>query len=63
MDRLRKLVSLHKAIDPEKWYVSFGYYVTGKFGHLEWTGDSEDCEISEDELYELLKPKLAKRKG
>ena len=58
MATIRKLVSLHKAIDPKKWYVSFGYYVMGKFGGLEWAGYSEYCEITEDELYELLKPKL-----
>lgn len=56
--RIRKLISLHQAIDRSKWYVDFAYYKLDKFGDLEWTGDSEDCELTEDELYELVKPKL-----
>jgi len=56
--RIRKLTSLHKAIDDKKWYISFAYYETGEFDRLEWTGDSESCELTEDELYDLVKPKL-----
>jgi len=55
---IRKLTSLHTAIDPNKRYISFAYYEPDQFGCLQWTGDSESCELTEDELYDLVKPKL-----
>jgi hypothetical protein len=55
---IRKLTSLHKAIEPRKWYISFAYYKNDEFENPVWSGDSEYCELTEDELYELLKPRL-----
>ena len=43
---------------PPLYRVSFAYYEKDRFGYLQWTGDSEHCELTEDELYEILKPKL-----
>lgn len=56
---IRKLTTLAKGFyNPGKWYVSFAHYKQNKFGALEWTGDSEGCEFTEDELYEIIKFKL-----
>lgn len=56
---IRKLTTLAEGFyNPGKWYVSFAYYQQDEFGRLEWTGDSEVCEFTEDELYEMIKPKL-----
>ena len=56
---IRRLTTLAEGFfNPGKWYISFGYYKRDKFDHLEWTGDSESCEFTEDELYELVKPRL-----
>lgn len=58
---IRKLVTLANGFyNVGKWFVDFAYYNKDEFGHLEWTGDSESCEFTEDELYELVKPKLKK---
>lgn len=57
----RRLVTLAEGFyHPGKWYVSFGYYDMDEFGHLKYAGQSENCELTEDELYDLLKPKLRK---
>lgn len=56
---IRKLTTLAEGFyHSGKWYISFAYYERDGFDHLEWTGDSENCELTEDELYELVKPKL-----
>jgi hypothetical protein len=58
---IRKLTSLAKGFyNAGKWYVSFAYYEKDKFDCLRWTGDSESCELTEDELYEIVKPRLRK---
>lgn len=55
----RRLTTLSEGVyHPGKWYISFAYYEKDEFGRLEWTGDSENCELTEDELYELVKLKL-----
>lgn len=60
---IRKLVTLSNGYyHPGKWYVSFAYYNRDEFGRLEWTGDSENCEFTEDELYELVKLRLKAEK-
>lgn len=57
---IRKLVSLRQNpnIYPRKWYINFGYYEEDDTGRLRRTGDHEDCHFNEDELYEMVKPKL-----
>lgn len=57
---IRKLVSLYRDPDiyPRKRYISFGYYERDESGRCEWTGDSEECRLTDDELYEMVKPKL-----
>lgn len=37
----------------QKYRIGFAYYDNGK-----WTGISEDTELTVDEFYTLLKPKL-----
>jgi len=60
---IRKLVTLAEGFyNAGKWYISFAYYNRDEFGRLEWTGDSESCEFTEDELYELVKPRLKSEK-
>lgn len=57
---IRKLVSLYE--QPKgQWYIDFGYYEPDEFSNLRWTGKSEDARLSEEELYQLLKPKLQTR--
>lgn len=54
-----KLVSLHSGIeDPQKNFISFGYYEQRKSGALDFTGKSESCELSDEELHRLVKPFL-----
>lgn len=58
---IRKLTTLTY---PSQWdkrqlyRIRFDYYDKDEFGGLKWTGDSESCELTEDELYELVKPML-----
>ena len=56
--RTRKLYNLSQATVPgaksRMWSVGFGYYDE----HGNFTGDSEETILSEDELYECLRPKL-----
>ena len=60
---IRKLTSLYETRKgSDVWYVDFAYYEKDEYGHLEWTGDSETCELTEDELYEMVKPKLKAEK-
>lgn len=58
---VRKLISLHKGFSPKSWYIDFAFYEQDGHGNLEWIGDNESAEITEDELYELLKPRLMMR--
>lgn len=44
-----------------KYYIRFSYYERDEWGRLQFTGDSEDCYFTEDELYDFVKPKLVKR--
>jgi len=58
---IRKLTTFTCPSEWEKlplYRISFAYYQRDKFGNLQWTGDSERCELTEGELYEMLKPKL-----
>jgi hypothetical protein len=60
---IRRLTSLYQTSDHSGlWYVSFAYYKRDEFGHLEWTGESESCTLTTDELYDLIKPKLVKER-
>lgn len=61
---IRKLITLSEGFyNKGKWYISFAYYDDkDEFGRLEWTGDSENCELTEDELYDLVKPRLKREK-
>jgi len=58
----RSLVSLYRqpnydgrSFETSCWYISFGHYY--KRSRL-YTGKSEKAEITEEQLYELLKPVL-----
>ena len=55
MELTRKLISfvIDKNEDEKKYYISFAYYYDGK-----WTGTSERVKLTEEELYQLLKPAL-----
>jgi len=56
---IRKLVSLYRISDhSNRWYISFGYYKRDQFGRLEWNGVSETAELTEEELYQAVRPKL-----
>jgi len=48
----RKLISLYKH-SKTLWHISFSYYVNGQY-----TGESEEADLTEDELYDLLRPGL-----
>lgn len=68
--RIRKLLRLCHFNDANRCYAHFAYYEEDEAGYLKRTGDTEDCELTENEIYELLKPKLiahhtivARRKG
>jgi len=52
MESIIKLTSLYK--DRGKWYVDFAYYDN----EGNWTGEYEDCHITENQLYRLLFPYL-----
>lgn len=56
--KIRKLISLHPR--DGKWFISFSYYIDNYNGNIKYTGESESGYLSEEELYELLKPKLRK---
>lgn len=57
----RRLTSLYEnPKNSNNWYVDFAYYERDEWGGLRWTGDSEDCTFTEDELYELLYPRMEK---
>ena len=56
---IRKLVSLYQ--EPSKdWKISFGYYMIDN-GSLKFTGKSEYAHLTEDEFYQLIKPRLKRR--
>jgi hypothetical protein len=51
----RQLISLYQEPDG-RYYIHFAYYDSNG----RWTGDYEDCRITENELYDLIKPRLNK---
>jgi hypothetical protein len=53
----RHLVSLYRR-DDGKWYIDFGYYDMDKRGNKDWTGISETGELTEEEFYQAVRPKL-----
>ena len=61
---VRKLISLYQdehGSHPGQWYISFAYYQNHyASGRLEFNGTHEEGYISEEKLYQLLKPALKK---
>jgi hypothetical protein len=54
----RKLISLWRPADfGKEWFICYAYY--DENGN--WTGESEEAQVSDEKLYELLKPVLVKK--
>ena len=61
---IRKLISLYQdkyGSHPDQWYISFAYYQNDQYsGRLKFNGTHEEAHVSEEKLYQLLKPALKK---
>ncbi len=58
---IRRLISLYETERGSGvWYFDFALY-RRRNGRLEWTGESEECKITEDDLYKLVKRRLKPR--
>lgn len=60
---IRRLTSLteDKYLNPRKWNIHFAYYDLDENGHEKWNHTWDECLITEDELYNLLKPVLIRK--
>jgi nucleoside-specific outer membrane channel protein Tsx len=56
--KTKKLISFWRPDNFRKeWFICYAYYDENG----SWTGESEEAQISDEKLYELLKPVLVKR--
>ena len=56
--KIRKLISLYYDKNMIKYYIDYAYYENDK-----WTGESESCYLTKEELYNLIKSKLKKERN
>ena len=64
--KTRKLVNLYQEKDggnASNYYIDYAYYNKNKWGENEWTGESESCYLTENELYQIIKPYLIYESG
>lgn len=54
--KVRKLISLYSKPRKDTIFVDFAYYVNG-----EWTGESEEGHLTEDQIYKALRRFLTKK--
>ena len=52
--KTKKLINLYQEKDggnASNYYIDYAYYNKNKWGENEWTGESESCYLTENELY------------
>lgn len=60
---MRKLTGLteDKYINPGKLNIHFAYYEEDEAGRLEWNHTWDECLITFDQLYDVLKPFMTRK--